>query len=181
MKLSQNLLSATSNASLRYPSFCSLILPPVLRILGLQLTAKLLKYATDFEIAYRTDCWENVTQHFTEDATYEVRNADFACKINGRDAIVDGFKRSLNGFDRHLRRKMFVVDGPHEEPDQLSFIWFGRYTAPNAPTLELSAKQTLSFRENRISSLVDDFLPDYGVKATHWIETHRPDLDPAYK
>ena len=76
---------------------------------------------------------------------------------------------------------MFVVDGPHEEPDQLSFIWFGQYTAPNAPTLELSAKQTLSFRENRISSLVDDFLPDYGVKATHWIETHRPDLDPAYK
>ena len=181
MNFSQTLLSATSNASLRCPALCKLVLPPVLRILRLRLTAELVKFATDFEIAYRTDCWNRVAQHFAVDATYEVRNADFACMLEGRDAIVDGFKRSLDGFDRHLRRKMFVVEGPHEDSEQLSFVWFGRYTASNAPTLELSARQTLSFCDGKISSLVDEYLPGYGAKATSWIETHRPNLNPTYK
>ena len=181
MRLPQTLLSATSNASLRYPFLCKLTLPPVLRVVGLRLTAKLVKYSSDFEKAYRTDRWDEVTQHFTADATYEIRNADFACKMEGRDAIIDGFKRSLDGFDRHLQREMKVVEGPHEDAERLSFVWLGQYTTPNAPALELSARQTLVFRDNKISALVDDFLPGYGAKATNWVETYRPDLNPAYK
>jgi len=151
---------------------------------GLKLTAKLIHYASDFEIAYKTDIWTEVASHFETDAVYEVRNTDFSCRIEGRDAIVTGFKKSLDGFDRHLKRTMkrtmYVVDGPNEHGNELSFVWFGQYSQAGIPPLELSARQTLLFNDGKIKLLVDEFLPNYGEDAGSWIATYRPDLNPAY-
>ena len=180
MRLPQCVLSAAGNLTLRAPSVCRSTLRPVLHLMGLKLTAKLLHYASDFEIAYKTDMWNEVAGHFTSDAVYEVRNTDFSCRIEGRNAIVAGFKKSLDGFDRHLKRTMHVVDGPSEDGDKLSFVWFGRYSHAGVPPLELSARQTLLFNDDKIKLLVDEFLPTYGENARTWIESHRPDLNPAY-
>ena len=109
-----------------------------------------------------------------------MRNTDFSCRIEGRNAIVAGFKKSLDGFDRHLKRTMHVVNGPSEDGDKLSFVWFGRYSHAGVPPLELSARQTLLFNDDKIKLLVDEFLPTYGENARTWIESHRPDLNPAY-
>ena len=181
MKLPQFIPSATSNLSLRAPRFCRPTFAPVLRALGLKHTACLLRYATDFEMAYNDDCWNNVAQHFTKDAIYEVKNTSFACRLNGCDVIITGFKKSLDGFDRHLTRRMRVVEGPSETSDRLSFVWRGMYNASGIPPLELSARQTLIFDGERIAHLTDDYLPGYGESARKWIETHRPDLSPAYE
>ena len=180
LKLPQFILSATSNLSLYAPRFCRPTLAPALKALGLIHTACLLEFATDFEIAYNDDCWDNVSLHFTEGAIYEIKNTSFACRLEGRDAIIAGFKKSLNGFDRHLTRRMWVVEGPYETSAKLSFVWHGVYSATGIPPLELSARQTLNFNGKKITHLTDDYLPGYGESARRWIEDHRPDLNPAY-
>ena len=180
MKLPQLLLSATSNLSLRAPALSRPFLRVGLNCVGLKLTAQLLNFATDFEIAYKTDQWDNVARHFNADSTYEVRNTTFECTLNGRDAIVAGFRRSLDGFDRHLKRTMRVVDGPHENGNELSFTWLGSYFESGIPPLELSARQTLEFQDSRIIKLVDEYLSGYGEIAKNWIASHKPELNPSY-
>ena len=180
MRLPQFILSATGNFVLRAPSVCRSTVRPALSLVGLKLTAKLIHYASDFEIAYKTDIWTEVASHFETDAVYEVRNTDFSCRIEGRDAIVTGFKKSLDGFDRHLKRTMYVVDGPNGHGNELSFVWFGQYSQAGIPPLELSARQILLFNDGKIKLLVDEFLPNYGEDAGSWIATYRPDLNPAY-
>ena len=180
MRLPQFILSSTGNFVLRAPSVCRSILRPALSLVGLKLTAKLIHFTSDFEIAYKTDTWNEVASHFESDAVYEVRNTEFSCRIEGRDAIVTGFKKSLDGFDRHLKRTMYVVEGPNEHDNEVSFVWFGQYAQAGTPPLELSARQTLLFNDGKIKLLVDEFLPNYGEDAGSWIATYRPDLNPAY-
>lgn len=181
MRLPQTVLSTYSNLALRAPLFCRPILRSILVCLGLRLTARLLDYAIDFEVAFKTDDWSNVVLHFASDAGYEVRNTYFDCSLTGSINIVEGFKQSLDGFDRHLKRSLSVVEGPHEHGEQVSFVWVGRYSALDAPTLELSARQTLCFEHGLIVLITDEFLPGHGEQAEQWIQTYQPHLNPSYE
>ncbi len=181
MKLPQWALSSYSNFALWAPSTFKPVLRFGLSMIGMRLTSRLLEYAMDFEVAYETDRWDDVQRHFAPDAKYEVRNTDFDCQIVGAEYIVRGFKKSLDGFDRQLQRKVSVVKGPHEDGDSVSFTWLGRYAAPNCPVLELSACQTLHFSDGLICHLIDEFLPESGEKARRWMESYGQGLSPVYE
>jgi len=144
------------------------------------LAARLLDFAMDFEVAYRTDNWSDVEGHFSPDAKYEVRNTSFDCSIIGPKNIVAGFKKSIDGFDRNLKRKLLVTEGPTETVDSVSFVWQGCYTAPDLPPLKISARQTLRFADGKICSILDEYQPGEGKKISAWLESHGQSFDPSY-
>ena len=178
MKLPQFFLSCLSRIALRVP-FCHPVVRRLPNWLGLPLTAKLIDYARDFENAIKSDDWSSVEKHFSQAAEYRVRNTSFDCHLVGASRIMEGFRRSLDGFDRQLKRSP-SVEGPHEDGDTISFIWVNRYVASNAPPLVLSARATLRYQEGLISLITEDYLPGSGEKATRWIEQYNPHLDPSY-
>ena len=57
-------------------------------------------YAAAFEETFADDDWSRLEQYFAEDARYEISGGPFATTIDGRDAILKGLKKSLDGFDR---------------------------------------------------------------------------------
>ena len=112
---------------------------------------------------------------------YEVRNTYFDCHLEGPKAIVNGFKGSLNGFDRQLKRSLRITDGPHEEKNKISFGWIGEYTAPGHPPLVIKARQSAQYRDGLISFLTDEYPPGEGQKIADWIEKYDLRLDPNYR
>src|SRR5688572_7105692 len=65
-------------------------------------TNRFFAYAQAFEQTFADDDWSRLAQYFEPDAVYEVRNVPFACRIEGRDAIFRGIKKSLDNFDRRF-------------------------------------------------------------------------------
>ena len=178
--VAQLLMSILANLALRSPSWSKPAFIVGLRLMRMPLTALFVDYAIDFEVAYATDDWSVVGRHFTPDATYRVSNSTFDCELRQPENIVLGFKRSLDGFDRRLKRSLKVVDGPSENASMVTFIWAGRYDGDDCPSLELSAKQTAHYRDGLIELLTDEYLPGYGDTANQWIHEYNPSLDPSY-
>src|SRR5688500_9439147 len=97
-------------------------------------TMRFLEYAQAFEQTFDDDDWTRLERFFAPDAVYEVRNAPFACRIEGREAIFRGIRLSLEGFDRRLaKRTIEVTEPPVEEGDRLSVGVSVTYTKPGAP------------------------------------------------
>ena len=145
------------------------------------LSARFVNYAIDFEAAYVTGDWSRIGSYFTSDAIYCVRNSNFDCEIRRPGNIIAGFKRSVDGFDRKLKRSLWVVDGPDENQDSTSFIWHGVYRCNDCPPLSLSARQTACYRDGLIERLTDEYLPGCADAAANWLNEHKPDLDPSYR
>ena len=179
LTLPQPLFLVLTNIMLRSPIVLKLLFTTVLKLMNLPLSARFASYAMEFERSLRTDNWEKVASHFAPDAVYEVRSMGLPdASISGRDATVDGIRRSLNGFDRRLKRTVYVTNGPQEEGDTLTCVWVGVYRRPTAPPIKISAHLTARFKDGLMTYLVDDYLP--GMDAAAWLDAHGADLDPAY-
>lgn len=179
LRLPQPLFLLLTNIMLRSPIVFKPIFTTALRLMNMPLSVKFASYAMEFERSLRTDNWEKVARHFAPDAVYEVRNMGLPdASISGRSAIIEGIRRSLNGFDRRLKRKVYVTRAPHEVGNTLTCVWVGEYSRPTAPPIKLSAHLTAKFRGGLMIYLVDDYLP--GMDAADWLDAHGSDLAPAY-
>ena len=139
------------------------------------------EYAQDFEKTFLDDDWARLARYFEPDAVYEVRNVPFGCRIEGRDAIFHGIKRSLDGFDRRFaERRPEITDPPAESGDTVSVGWMVTYVKPGAPPFQLRGRSTARYRGERIAHLIDEYPDGMGLEAASWVSAHAPGFDAAY-
>ncbi|MEM9558234.1 MAG: nuclear transport factor 2 family protein [Acidobacteriota bacterium] len=194
MNLPQPVLSFAANAALRMPPAVKPIVHGVLALAGMRWATRFMDYVIDFERAYITDDWSRVAEYFAPDAIYEVRHADFDCRLEGREAVLAGFRRILDRFDRQLHRDLRVVKGPYELPagetddGGLTFLWKGSYSRPaihpaaaDTPPVRLSARQSARYRDGLIVWLADEYRDGTGYTVDAWIEAHAPELSARYE
>ena len=143
---------------------------------------RFLAYAADFEKTYLDDDWTRLVDYFAPDAVYRVEGIPTGCEIRGRDAILAGIRRCLDGFDRRFDRRALVPSGA-PTVDGSSVTIQGRlvYEKAGLPTLELEASETAELdAEGRIVVLRDHY-PDGQDEALAWLERHGAGFDPSYE
>jgi ketosteroid isomerase-like protein len=142
---------------------------------------RFMAYAQDFERTYVDDDWSRLAQYFTPDATYEVKNSPFACRLEGRDAIFRGIKKSLDGFDRKFTtRTIGVLGTPSVEGDTLTVPWTGTYERPGAPPLTIRGCSVARYSGNLIKELSDSYAADDAPQTLAWMRAHGAGLNGAY-
>lgn len=138
-------------------------------------------YANDFETTYEDNDWSRLRPYFADDAVYEVKNASYACRLEGPDAIFRGIEKSLDGFDRKMdTRTIEVVSPPAVDGDDLSIAWAVIYTLGDAPPLRVEATSRGTVRDGKIVYLADEYDPAQEPALHGWFQAHCPDLDPSY-
>lgn len=137
-------------------------------------------YAQDFEKTYADDDWSRLEKYFAPDAEYEVQKVSFACHIQGRDSVLAGIRRSVDGFDRKCKRDLGFNGEPYVEGDRVVLPWKGSYTYGDAPPLAISAVQTADYRDGLIFKLTDHYDDDVADRYNDWLAAHGQGLDPGY-
>lgn len=139
------------------------------------------EYAQEFEKTYDDDDWSRLERFFAPDATYEVRNTAFACKLQGVQAILRGLKKSLDGFDRRMpKRELGVTDGPTESGETITVGWTATYSPPGVPPFVLRGRSTARYRNGVIADLVDEYPDGMDAESSAWVRAHAPGLSAAY-
>jgi hypothetical protein len=139
------------------------------------------EYALAFEQTYADDDWSRLEPFFAEDATYEVRNVPFACKLEGRAAVLRGIRKSLDGFDRRCAsRRVEVTEPPRTDGDTVTVGWAGTYTWPGAPDLRFRGRSIATVRDGLIVTLTDEYPNGEAARMAAWMKAHAPDLDASY-
>ena len=123
---------------------------------------KFMQYAAAFEHARDSDDWRVLAPFFAEHACYTAEwPAPLGGHFEGRDAILDYFKRILDGFDRRFATIEFLPMEPpvppREEGNTVSFHGRARYTSPGRPDLCFEAKSSVTFDGDVIVELADRF------------------------
>lgn len=137
-------------------------------------------YAQDFEKTYADDDWSRLETYFAPDAVYLVEKVSFACRVEGRDAVLAGMRRSVDGFDRKCKRDLGFNGKPYVEGDRVVLPWKGTYTHGDAPPLAISAIQTADYRDGLIVKLTDLYDDDVAARYDAWLAEHGHGLDPGY-
>jgi hypothetical protein len=150
-------------------------------VLGWKLFARFVDQVLDFELAYDDNDWSRMDRHFAPDAVYEVRNIAFACRLQGRDFIMNGFRRSLDGFDRRLaKRTIYLTSLPREKGDTLDVDWCFLYRKPGCPPLALRGHSTAKYRGDMIVHLVDAYPDGMDEEVARWNRESGASLDASY-
>jgi hypothetical protein len=143
--------------------------------------ARFIEYAQDFETTYDDDDWSRLERHFAPDAVYEVRNTSFACRLEGPRAILRGLKKSLDGFDRRMPKRVVApTDDLKEEGDTLIVAWTATYSPPGVPVFVLRGRSTARYRDGVIAELIDEYPEGMDEEAAAWVATYAPGLDASY-
>jgi len=116
-------------------------------------------YVAAFEKAYVEDDWSTIESMFTEDATYSINLAPpMGGRLEGRGAIMAYFKAVLDGFDRRFEsREITILDGPHEQGDEIHFRGRATYSSPGIEDLQFEFAETFRFDQDRICSIEDHY------------------------
>jgi hypothetical protein len=144
------------------------------------LLERFVQYASDFEKTYRDDDWSRLEDYFSEDATYAVENVPFAFEARGRKAVLAAIRRSVDGFDRKLERRVEVVGAPSEEGDRVVVAWRGHYEKEGAPPLAFGAQEIAVYENGRIRELRDVYDDDATATFERWMREHGAGLDVSY-
>lgn len=138
-----------------------------------------LAYAKDFELTFRDDDWSRLERYFAADAVYQVSDAPFACRIEGRDAIFRGIKKSIDGFDRRMdQRKIEALGQLTETANQVQVPWAVTYHYRDLPPMRVTARTTATYAGDRIVHLEDRYDPS-DASLLGW-RAFDPTLDPSY-
>jgi len=142
---------------------------------------RFIEYAADFEKTYADDDWSRLEPYFAEEAVYVVTGSPaFACRLEGRDAILRGLRKSVDGFDRHCERRVEVLGEPEVGENRVVLHWAVTYSRPDAPELRLPGRSTAEYAGEKIEKLCDDFGPLDEAEVTGWIRDYGDGLDPSY-
>ncbi len=143
------------------------------------------EYAAAFEKTYVDDDWLRLTDYFSEDATYEIRGGPLACKISGREAILAGLKKSINGFDRRFsNRRIALTDGPNtfekDNGHEVSIGWDVIYQCENAPELVLPGRSVFTISDGMITTMRDEYDDSEMKPVVAWLLEYGEGLDGSY-
>jgi len=139
---------------------------------------RFLAYAAAFENTYADDDWSRLEPFFADDAVYTVTGLPSSCEIRGRDNILRGIRRSVDGFDRRMDSRAIVASGMPVDPGHtVTLTGFVRYRRGASPPVELQATIVAELAGERIVRMHDHFTLD--PTAIAWLQQNR-DLDGAY-
>jgi len=138
-------------------------------------------YAGDFERTLVDDDWTRLARYFAPDAVYEVKASSFGCKLEGRQAIFAGMKKSLDGFDRKFSgRDIEVTSGPEIHGDELQMDWKVTYKKEGLVPFVLRGRSTARYRDAEIVRLTDAYDPSVEAEFAAWTNASGIDLDGSY-
>jgi hypothetical protein len=147
----------------------------------MELPQRYLAYANDFERTLKDDDWQRLEQYFTEAAVFEVKNASFACRLEGRDAVLEGLKKSVKGFDlRCDGRKPQITRGPVLNGDQVEMDWTVTYSHGDAPDFVLVGGSVAQYEGDRIRYLYDHYPDAMSDEAISWSRSNTPGFNASY-
>jgi ketosteroid isomerase-like protein len=139
------------------------------------------EYAAAFEVAFENDDWSAVEPYFSEDTVYEILGGPpFAGKWEGRKAVLEYLKASLDGFDRRFEtRELELLEGPELRDGAVWIRWRGTYRAGDAPPFVMEGEETARFRGERIAHLEDRFESGAAEKLAAWMDANAAKLKPS--
>lgn len=138
-------------------------------------------YFAAFEATYVDDDWSRLEPLFAPDAVYRVTGSGrFDCELRGRDAVLAGLRRFLDGFDRHCERRLEATRKPEVEGDRVRLRGTAYYRRGESPEFALELEEEIVFKDGRIVRLTDTYPPDFAERMDAWMEDWARDLDPSY-
>ena len=144
-------------------------------------SANFMAYAQAFEQTFDDDDWSRLAKYFAPDAVYEVRNVPFACRIEGREAIFRGIKKSLDTFDRLLpKRSIEVTEPPVEDGETMTVGMAVTYDKPGAPPFVLRGCVFARYRGDVIVEMRDEYADGIEEPFVEWAREHGQGLSGSY-
>jgi len=142
-------------------------------------------YAAAFEETYTDDDWTRLEKFFAPDAVYEVRGGPLACRIEGREAVFAGLKKSIDGLDRRMDgRHIKLTGGPDVTADgdtsEISLDWRVEYDYGDAPRVGFDGRSVARVADGVIVELRDEYDDTGTAEFTAWMGQYGKDLDGSY-
>jgi ketosteroid isomerase-like protein len=142
---------------------------------------RFLDYFRAFEATMADDDWGRLAPLLAPDAVYEIEGAPFACRIEGRDAIIEALRKSVSGLDRRLDdRSLEIVSASRLGADACRVDLIAGYARTGAPQLRFPVSMECETRSGEIVRLTDVYDPDLAAGAVDWLIAHGEGLDPTY-
>lgn len=133
-----------------------------------------------FEVAYESDDWAPLGEFLDEQISYEVVNMPFHCIVSGREAVLNGFQRSVARFDRLCRRTVGIDSSIRQEGDKVLVNAGIRFERSGAPTIEVRLWEVASYSDGRMTRLIDIYDRDDRERFEVWMTAWGEGLDPRY-
>ena len=138
-------------------------------------------YAGDFERTLADDDWSRLEGYFCDDAVYVIEGSALACRLEGRDAIFAGIKKSLDGLDRRFDgRDIEITSGPVVDGDEMRVAWTLTYKKPGVEPLRMRGETLARYRDDRIAYLADSYDGKLDAEVAAWSERNSFPVDPSY-
>lgn len=140
------------------------------------------EYAGEFEKTYEDDDWTCLERFFDPDVRYVVSGTTFDCELRGREAVLSGIKKALDGFDRRFdHREVEPAGDPVVGRDRVVFPAKLRYLKQGLEPLSFTLTETAEYdEEGRITLLRDDY--DSGQDhVEQWLSANIEAFDPSYE
>jgi len=140
-----------------------------------------LHYFDVFEKALESEDWTNVAECFAEVARYTVEGVPFACHIEGRQPIIEAFKRSTKNFDATMDTRILDIQSMFRlSPDCVRVELISGYGRASVGGITAPVAIEVTTSEHGIVALRDIYDPALTSPALTWLATHLSDADPSY-
>jgi len=133
-----------------------------------------------FEAAYQDGDWSRLEPFLLEDVVYEVMNMPFHCVVRGRDAVLAGFQRSVERFDKLCIRTVGIDSKIVEEGDNVLVHSGIRFERPGAPPTSTRLWEVATYRDGVIERIIDIYDPGASEAFEAWMARWGANLDPTY-
>ena len=139
------------------------------------------EYAADFEQTFSDDDWGRITQRFDPNVSYLVTGSPYDCELKGRDTVIAGLKKALDGFDRRFDNREITANGePRTEPARVIFPGHCLYEKQGLPTLKFVLTETVEFNDSGLITLIHDDYPEGQDHVNEWLANNKTEFDPSY-
>ena len=139
-------------------------------------------YAAEFEETFSDDDWARISKHFDPNIRYVVTGSPYDCELEGRDAVLAGLKKALDGFDRRFENREITANGePTVEPAKVTFPAHCLYEKTGLPTLTFILTETVELNDDGLITLIHDDYPDKQTHVNEWLASNKAEFDPSYE
>lgn len=133
-----------------------------------------------FDVAYENGDWRQLGEFFADDITYEVMNMPFHCIVKGRDAVLAGFARSVERFDKLCKRTVGIDSAISVEGSNVLISAGICFEREGAPALSARLWEIATYVDGKVARLIDIYdLPD-NQRFAQWMDQWGHGLDARY-
>ncbi len=127
--------------------------------------------------------WQRLEPYLADDVEYRVVGVPFACRVRGKQSVIDGFAKSVAGFDSKFdERRHDIVGTRVYEPDLIVGEVWGSYHRAGIDPLYVNALGYWQFVGTKIDFMMDvwDVALVENQVALEWLAAHGDGLDASY-